>query len=242
MRNVLCGLFCLSVLLFAPLPLIAQDLSQADALFDTGSIENLKQSAELYVKALEANPSSYEAAWKASRSYREYANTAKQLNVDGWEAICKEYGKLGMNYGERAIELNPDAIDGYFWYGCSVGNYSDGVSILTALKEGLKNKTQESFEKSYELDKMYVDGGPMKALGRFWFVLPWPLAKKDLALDFLREFQQSFPDDPEGQVFLAEVLIDKKEKEEARALLEKTAASDETYFADWAKRLLADLK
>lgn len=242
MRKVLWGVLCLSVLLFAPVPGFAQDvLSQADSLFDQGGLDNLKQSAELYAKAFEENPTSYEAAWKASRSYREYANTAKEENVQAWEDICKEYGKIGMNYGEKAIELNPNAIEGYFWYGCSVGNYSDGVSILTALKEGLKNKTQESFEKSYELDKNYEKGGPIKALGRFWFVLPWPLSDKDLSLEYLREFQSLYPDDPEGQVFLAEVLIDKKKKDEAKALLEKAAASDEKYFVDWANRLLADL-
>jgi hypothetical protein len=77
-----------------------------------------------------------------------------------------------MKYGDKAIALNPNGIEGNFWYGLSVGNYSDSVSVITALKEGLKDKTQKSFEKSYQVNKMYNYGGPIKALDRFWFVLP----------------------------------------------------------------------
>ena len=240
MRRIILGGICLFVLLL-PMNLMAVDLASADALYDQGGPENLLKSAQLYVQALDSNSTSYEAAWKASRAYREYANDSKKLVVDGWEDICKEYGKFGMKYGEIAIELDPNSIDGYFWYGCSVGNYSDGVSILTALKEGLKDKTQSSFEKSYELDKMYEDGGPIKALGRFWFVLPWPLQKKDKALTYLKEFQQLYPDDVEGQIYLSEVLIKTKAKDEARVLLEKAVTDDEKYYADWAKRILAKL-
>lgn len=227
----------------ASLALAEDFMAKGNELYEKGktNYEAYKESGDAFAKALEANPGSYEAAWKAARSYREYAEQAKRKNVANWKAICKEYGKLGMKFGEKAIALNPNAIEGNFWYGCSVGNYSDGVSVLTALKEGLKDKTQSSFEKSYKINKMYVDGGPMKALGRFWFVLPWPLQDKKLALQYLREFQKSFPNDPEGQVYLAEVLLKTGEKDEAKALLQKASQSSDKYFADWAKRLLADM-
>ncbi len=223
---------------------LAEDnMAQGNALYEKGkaNYEEYKASGDAFAKALEANPTSYEAAWKAARSYREYANEAKKHNAPNWKAICKEYGKLGMKYGEKAIALNPNAVEGNFWYGCSVGNYSDAVSVLTALKEGLKDKTQSSFEKSYKLNKMYVDGGPMKALGRFWFVLPWPLQDKKLSLQYLREFQKSFPNDPEGQVFLAEVLLKTGEKDEAKTLLQKASQASDKYYADWARRLLAEM-
>lgn len=244
MRRVLPSVLCLCMLIATPLALLAQDfMAQGNALYDKGktSYESYKQSGDAFAKALEANPTSYEAAWKAARSYREFANESKKSNAANWKNTCKEYGKLGMKFGEQAIALNPAAVEGNFWYGCSVGNYSDGVSILTAIKEGLKDKTQSSFEKAYKADKMYVDGGPMKALGRFWFVLPWPMQDKKLAQQYLREFQKSFPDDAEGQVFLAEVLLKSGGKDEAKTLLQKASTSSDKYFADWAKNLLADL-
>ncbi len=241
MRRIILGGICFLFVLLMPMNLLAIDLAAADVLYDQGGPDNFLKSAQLYIQAVEADPTSYEAAWKAARSCREYANESKKLGANGWEDLCKEYGKLGMKYGEMAIALDANRIDGYFWYGCSVGNYSDGVSILTALKEGLKDKTQSSFEKSYELDKLYEDGGPIKALGRFWFVLPWPLQKKDKALTYLKEFNQLYPDDTEGQIYLSEVLIKKKAKDEAKGLLEKAAADDDKYYAEWAARLLTEL-
>lgn len=233
-----------SLLFIMPVCLMAQDLlAEGNALYDKGksNVESYKLSAEKFVKALEAKPDSYEAAWKAARSYREYANDSKKKNVPNWKGICKEYGKLGMKFGEKAIALNPNAVEGNFWYGCSVGNYSDGVSVVTALKEGLKNKTQASFEKSYKINKMYTDGGPVKALGRFWFVLPWPLQDKDLSLKYLKEYQKLFPNDAEGQIYLGEVLLKMKNKDEAKVLLQKAESSSDKYYADQAKKLLAGI-
>ncbi len=245
MRRILHLAVCLCVMIALPLALFAEDfMAQGNSLYDkakAGDYQAYKASGDAFAKALEAAPDSYEAAWKAARSYREFANESKKKNAANWKTTCKEYGKLGMKFGEKAIALNASGVQGNFWYGCSVGNYSDGVSILTALKEGLKDKTQSSFEKSYKADKMYVDGGPMKALGRFWFVLPWPMQDKKLSLQYLREFQKAFPSDAEGQVYLAEVLLKTGDKDEAKTLLDKASSSSEKYYADWAKKLLADM-
>lgn len=216
-------------------------LAEAQELFDTKQADGYMRAGELCTEYLKSNPKSYEAAWKGARAYREYAQLAKEEEVEGWESICKKYGKLGMGLGEKAIQLDPKSVEGHFYYGLSVGIYSDGAGIVTALRENLKSKTQEGLEKAYEIDKTYQVGGPMKALGRFWFILPWPLNDKNKSLEFFREHQKAFPEDPEGQVFLAELLINKKETKEAKTLLERAAQSDRKYYADWAKRLLKDL-
>jgi tetratricopeptide (TPR) repeat protein len=244
MRKMFMITFSLCLFFIPAMILHAEDfMAEGNTLYDKGkmSFESYKLSGDAFVKALEADSMSYEAAWKAARSYREFANESKKKNVPNWKTICKEYGKLGMRYGEKAIALNPNRVEGNFWYGLSVGNYSDSVSVITALKEGLKDKTQKSFEKSYQVNKIYNKGGPIKALGRFWFVLPWPLQDAKISLKYLKENQQLFPYDPEGQVFLAETLIKIGDKEEAKALLRKAETSSDKYFSDWAKRLLAEM-
>ena len=228
--------------------LMAQDyLKEADALYDQGGIENVKQAIDLYLKAVEANPDDYEANWKCARAHREYGNKAKRKGLEGWQDICKAYGKSGMQYAQKAIEIAPEKTDGHYYYGLSVGIYSDGVSILTALKEGLKNKTQSSFEKAYELDKMYNEAGPMLSLGRFWSVLPWPMRDRKKALEYYREFQSTpyFADNAEAKIFVAELLMKLKGEEnktEAQKLLTEAAQSDDPYFKDWANRLLQEFK
>ena len=248
MKRYFWGLMIMANLLVFPFYAAAVDeLAEADRIFDQGGLENYKKSIDLYLKAVEQQPDDYEANWKCARAYREYADKAKKKGIEGWEDICAQYGKAGMQYAKKALELKPERPEGYYYYGLNVGIYSDGVSILTALSEGLKNKTQQSFEKAYEINKMYKEGGPILALGRFWAVLPWPLRDRKKALAYYREYQQTkyFATNTEAELFLAELLIQmggEKNTSEAKGYLEKGLNSNDPYFQDWAKRLQAEIK
>jgi len=245
-RSFLCCLAFFLLILF-PFRLLAADyIAQADKLFDQGGLDNYTQAIELYKKALAENPENYEANWKCARAYREFGDTAKTQKAEGWKDICAKYGKEGMQYAQKAIALEPDKPDGYYFYGLSVGIYSDGVSIFTALSEGLKDKTQKSFEKTYTIDKMYKEGGPMLALGRFWQVLPWPMYDRKKSLQYYREYQATkyFADNMEAHVYLGELLIQiggDKNKAEAKGYLEKAAQSDDPYYKERANELLKKL-
>jgi len=222
-------------------------LAKADKIFDQGGFENFKKSIDIYVKAVEQQPDDYEANWKAARAYREYADKAKKKGVEGWKDICAESGKAGMQYAQKAIELKPERPDGHYYYGLNVGIYSDGVSIFTALKEGLKDKTQKSFEKTYAINKMYKQGGPMLSLGRFWAVLPWPLRDRKKSLAYYREYQETpyFATNTEAQLFLAELLIQiggEQNRIEAQNYLAKGLKADDPYFKNWAQELKNKLK
>ena len=239
-----CLLFVFVYILFSVFSFtsLANDtIAQADALFDKGDVDSILESIPFYVKAVEANPNSYEANWKCARAHREYANLNLEQELEGWKDVCKKYGKDGMRYGEKAKELEPEKIEGHYYYGLCVASYSDGVSILKALKEGLKGSTQKAFYKAYEIDKMFEDGGPILAIARFWHQLPFPLRNKRRAQKYFEEHHKYFPDDPQGLVYFAELLIDRRKKDEARPLLEKAVAGDEPYYSKWAQRLLEDL-
>ena len=239
---------CLFLLIVFPLGLMAaDDLAEADKAYARGGLEGYKQAIELLEKALAANPNSYEANWKCARAYREYGDEAKAKKIEGWKDICAKYGKTGMQYAQKAIELEPDRPDGHYYYGLNVGIYSDGVSIFTALSEGLKDKTQTSFEKAYALDKMYKEAGPMLSLGRFWAVLPWPMRDRKKSLEYYREYQATeyFADNLEAHFYVGEVLYEiggKENKAEAKTLLEKAAQTDDPFFRDQAQELLAKIK
>lgn len=248
MKRLTISSLCILLIVFLPVGLTAADyVTEGDKFFDQGGLENYQQAIELYRKAVTENPSSYEANWKCARAYREYGDEAKKQKIKDWEDICAKYGKEGMQYAQTAIELQPEKPDGHYYYGLSVGIYSDGVSILTALSEGLKDKTQSSFEKTYAIDKMYKDGGPMLSLGRFWAVLPWPLRDRKKSLDYYREYQatQYFATNTEAQLFLAELLIQmggQEKKAEAKGYVEKALQSEDPYFKDWAQKLQTKLK
>ena len=237
-------LVCLMLLLAVSVPLAAADeLEQADVLYTLGGADNYLKAIAVYEQVLSAHPDDYAANWKCARANRDYANKAKKSGTEGWKDLCATYGKTAMGFAAKAVSLAPEKVEGQYYYGLSVGVYSDGVSIFTALSEGLKDKTQTSFEAAYRLDKNYNKGGPILSLARFWAVLPWPLKDKDKSLAYYREFQSTpfFADNAEAYVFMAELLRDiggTENNTEATGLLEKAAASDDTYYADWAKRLL----
>jgi len=222
-------------------------LEKANALLATKELDKLKQAISIYKEILKNDPQNFEATWRCAKAYREYGYKAKQKRVSGWEDICAEYGKIGMEYSQKAIELKPDEAQGYFFYGLNVGVYSDGVGIITALREGLKNKTQENLEKAYEIDKTFDNGGPMLALGRFWQKVPWPYNDKDKAIEYYRELQETkyFGHHVESYIYLAELLMDKwgkKPKREARSLLnEAIESTDNPYWQERARELLAEL-
>jgi hypothetical protein len=248
MKRNLCGWLLFFLCFFSPVQLIAEaDVSLADVLYHQGGTENLQQAIEIYHQALSVTPDNYETNWKLSRAYREYGEAAKRLNMADWKNICASYGKEGMKFAQKAITLNPEKPEGHYCYGLNAGIYADGVSILTALREGLKNKTQSSFETAYALDKMYDKAGPILSIGRFWAVLPWPFRNTKKALRFYREYQKTgyFDDNAEAQIYLAEVLLrlkGEKNKQEATALLKKASQSDILYFSEWAKRLLQNVQ
>ena len=62
-----------------------------------------------------------------------------------------------------------------------------------------------------------------------------------LTQKYFEEHHEYFPDDPQGLVYFAELLIDRRKKDEARPLLEKAVAGDEPYYSKWAKELLEKL-
>lgn len=218
-------------------------MKQADSLFSyDGNLDNYQKSIDLYKQVLASEPGNFEATWKCARSLRFYANKAQQTNFKGWKKICATMGKEGMTYAQKAIDLNPKKPDGYYYYALNVGIYADGVSIVKALKEGLKDKTQSSFEKVIAIDKSYEKYAALVGIGRFWYVLPWPLSDKKKSLDYFRQYQKSghFGEEPEGVVYLAELLIDlggKDNKTEAKKIL-SGLKTDNAFFKKYAQDLL----
>ncbi len=222
-------------------------LTQAAELIDLKGLENYKKALDLCMAAVEKDPNSFKANWMAAQACRKYGMEAQELNLDDWKDTCKLYGKKGMAYAEKATQLDPKKVEGYYWYGMNVGIYSDSVSILTALKEGLKDKTQTNFETAYKINKNYDNGGPIAALGRFWFVLPWPLNDEDLSMEYYREFQKTkhfgIPDTVQVNVYFGELLIDSRStREEGKLLLEGVPKiSQNKYWNQQAKQLLDDM-
>ena len=221
----------------------ASPMEQADAIYQEGNLKKMREAMPLYLKIAKEEPSNYEAQWKASRVLREIAIYGKKHSSSGWKAQSKKLGKQCMGLAEKAIAIDSSKVEGHFYYGLCVGNYADGVSIVTAVSEGLAGKTKKGFQTAYKMNKNYNHQAPIKALGRYWSVLPWPLRDRDLGVKYLSEYNSKHPNDVEGRVYLAEVLLgrdDKGDKDKAKKLLTPVRNSKNKFYKDYANRLWKD--
>ena len=215
-----------------------------------------KQSIEKYKEVLKLDPKNYDAWWKLARVYRQYGDEVQMRNrLAGkpWKDETDKYAKLGMAAAKKATQINPGRVEGWLMYGLCVGLHSDAVSVFTALKEGLKGKTQDALKKAYNMDKDFDDGSPILAWGRFWTVLPWPLRKLSKGIKILREGIETHGNGKWGtggtyifQKFLAEALIKdggRKNREEAKKLLEEIVAKCPVkWYVHQSKEMLKDLE
>jgi hypothetical protein len=220
-------------------------LLASSALFagEKKSIPELKAQADAATAAAAAASGDYAANWKAAKACRDYGDELVVQKAAGWKDAGKAVAKDGMKYGEAATKLEPKGVEGWYYYGLCVGTYSDCVSIMTALSEGLKGKTQKAFETAYALDKTFDKGGPMLSLGRFWQVLPG-IAGRDLkkAEQLFNEYIAAYgsSEDPakDAWYYRGSLYKDKGMKAEAKADLEKASSMGQQDAA----KLLAEMK
>jgi hypothetical protein len=194
---------------------------------------------------MEDNPEGYEILWRCSRAAHQFAETARNLVAEGWETTCKDWGKRGMEVAERAQEIEPDRVEGYFWQAACIGVYSDGTGVMTAVKEGFYKKSKTATRKAYELDKSYNDFDPVFANAMFYITLPFPMRSKKKALAYYREFEEKTAWEVRPymrRVYGANLLMEVKPKgyrEEAKALLDHALEAPhlQKYYQDWAEKL-----
>jgi len=229
MKRIL--LFSAIILLIALVPAIAQNESELKANYDNAT------------KLAAAAPQDYALNWQAAQAARKYGDYLVSHEVSGWKDTARVAAKEGMKYGEIAFKLNPTGIEGWYYYGLCVGTYSDCVSIIKALTEGLKGKTQMGFENAYKFDKTYDNGGPILSLGRFWQVLPG-IAGQDrkkaeqLFDEYITMFGSSPNANSDAWYYRGQLYKDTNRTAQAKADLEKAASMGN----ENAKKLLAEMK
>lgn len=213
----------LSVLI-VPLPILSQDTSffmrEGDALWEKrGVLENAEVSIVSYRKALEADANSYEACWKIARAYSFLGDMLPETKE--MRNRHKERGIEGMRYAKKALELNPEGVEGHYYYTLSLAQYSIGISIIKALAKGLGPKYEEHIGKALKINKMYDTAGSLRAVGRYWYKLPWPKRNMKKSIAYLEEAVVSAPTNIRGHIYLAESYLKAKEKERAKEQLQK---------------------
>ncbi|MFW6139813.1 MAG: tetratricopeptide repeat protein [Acidobacteriota bacterium] len=191
-----------------------QALKQADDLFDKMSdMETAQKALNLYRTSLNQTENKYEPFWKLSRLL--YYIGEHTEDKKGKKNIFSQ----AVYYAEKAIQLEPEKPDGYYWRGVNNGKYGETRGVLKSLS--LVKPIKNDMNKVIELDPEYEDGGAYRVLGRVYFKLPgFAGGSQEESLKLLKKSIEFGPNDANTRLFLGETLLNMKEIEKAREELE----------------------
>ena len=204
-------------------------LSFSIPLFSQKPEELIAQGDKLYAEmkdmatAQEALSKYREALSKAEDKYEAYWRTSRILFFIGDHTESKKEKKTifsqGIYYAKKAVALEPEKPDGYYWLGVNYGVYGEAKGVLKSLS--LVDDIKEAMNKVIELDREYEDGGPDRVLGRVYFKLPgFAGGDKKKSLEHLLKSKEIGPNDPLTRCYLADTYLALKEVDKAREELE----------------------
>ena len=133
----------------------------------------------------------------------------------------RESAQHGVVFARRARELNPNGVEGQYWYALDVGLLADvdrsyGLDAVGEMETALK--------RAIELDERYDLGGPLRVLGILHLRTPLPpasIGSPRKGLKLLQRAVELFPEYPENYLYLAEALRDSGRADEAKEAIGK---------------------
>jgi tetratricopeptide (TPR) repeat protein len=187
-------------------------------------LTDAKRAADLWAAALAADPRRFDTAWKLARA--DY-----WLGGHAPAGERRTFLERGIEAGRRAITLQPNRPEGHFWLAANMGALAESFGLRAGLK--YRKPIKDELEIVLRLDAAFQQGSADRALGRWYFKVPRLFGGSHaLAQQHLRTSLQYNPNSTVSHFFLAEVLVDDKRTDEARAELQKVL--DAPLDPEWA--------
>ncbi|QSQ27411.1 hypothetical protein JY651_21955 [Pyxidicoccus parkwayensis] len=219
-------------------------LSSLDALHQKrGDAASEKEAEETLKAALKATPDDFELVWRQARLLQWQADGTQD------EKRKKVLGRQAWDWGEKAVKLSPERVEGHYFAATGIGAYSQAVGVMKALGEGLEGKFNERLDKAIALDPDFQWGAPLLAKGRYYYELPWP--KRDLGKSaaLYEKVIAKHPEMLRAYLFLAETLLKDDKAQKARDAIQKVKQGSVAYdppegrrVQELAKKVDADIE
>ena len=224
----------LLVTVFSARLVAANLMAEADSLFEqrnavfnaekiSADAANINRSISLYKKILDISSDAkakQEAAWKILQAYffKALFTTA---NAD--EKVKTFANAVAI--GEKLVDEFPESVAVNCWFGIVLGYLGEYDSKLNSMRNGIPGRVKKIAEKVIALDATYLDAGGYRMYGRLNYIVPnvplvmsWP--SKEKSLEYLEKAYAIAPDNLFNELYLAEVLLDQKQKDRAVKILE----------------------
>jgi tetratricopeptide (TPR) repeat protein len=205
-------------------------------------VPSARRAADAWREQLARDPRSFEAAWKLSRA-------CYWLGGHAPEAERRQQLEDGIDAGRKAIALEPQRPEGYFWMAANMGTLAESFGLRQGLK--YRKPVKDALETVLRLDPAFQQGSADRALGRWYAKVPRLFGGGDKEAEaHLRASLRYNPTSTASHFFLAELLIDNGRKEEARAELQRVLDApldpnwtpEDRDFKAKAQRLLQTLR
>ncbi len=174
----------------------------------------------LLQKAEKVAPNDYEVLWRMARHYYWLSDDPSIANEEK-----ARLGKLTWDWADRASQVNPARVEGWFYGSSGVGMYSLGISIIKALLDGMESKYLDRLKKGQAADPAFYLHGADVSWGRYYYELPWPKYDGEKSELNLRKALRGSPKNLRARVYLAELFLKEDHPAEAKKLLDYVLAA-----------------
>ncbi|MDB5880633.1 MAG: hypothetical protein JWP43_511 [Ramlibacter sp.] len=212
-----------------PLP-ADPDVLHAWVLFHNGQFQ------EAAAAGLKAGGAGITAANKATGVYATYVEKKEKTRLELLMTVARRAEAQATQEAN-----NPSA---WYWHGCALGRYSQGISVAKALAQGLGGKVKEALERTIKLQPRHADA--YTALGAFHAEVIDKVGsliggmtygtKKEVGL---KMFQEAMKINPASAICMVErangllMLEGDKKMSEATRLYEQAAACTPMDAMEW---------
>jgi len=218
----------------------AQLAPNPDALYaGREDLAKAREAAATWATKLKENPKDFESAWKLARAKYWLGGHAPQAER---KALLEE----GIAAGRAAVAIEPNKPEGHFWIAANMGALAESFGMRQGIK--YRGEIKNELLTVLKLDPAFQKGSADRALGRWYFKVPGLFGGSDQkSEEHLRKSLTYDPNSSASRFFLAETLLDRGKKEDARAELQKVIdgpidpnwAPEDREFKEKAKQLLA---
>jgi tetratricopeptide (TPR) repeat protein len=186
-KKILIGISLLTFLLVASLPLFSdflEVLDEVDKLYDEGRHGEARNMLLDLLKEASNNQEEAEVYWRLARETLNLGDKAEE-NGASKEELLKIFTD-GEAYADKAIYLDPNNHEGYFWKSANIGRWGQTKGIFDALfrAEEMRQLILKVIEiKPDHSDSFYVLGQLYEQVPGF----PVSFGDKDYAVSFGRK-------------------------------------------------------
>ena len=183
--------------------------------------ESIESQRQIYKTILDTRspPTQFEEAWRLSRMVYFVGNFGIGLSLARDQKL--KLFDSGVQWGQKALQLQPERVEGYYWYAVNLGAYGSTKGMMSAL--GSATQGRDALLKAASLDASYHWGGPYRILGRYYQQAPSVLSfgDKEVAEEYFKKAISLAPSFRLNTFYLASLKQETGDKEGAKILLEK---------------------